>query len=168
MLSASDREFLAKVARAALANPFGEEREQVDRQLAGHGEPDEIVARVLTRVEKKLATCLDAAGRIPERTPAADAELLSHAVFFDAFHRHFGAMDAHITAQLAAGVTPIHAGFAPPLFNLCSCAALPEIDANVWSVSCFRWREDTFSSRAVCSDKALRCGVFVRHFGTPS
>lgn len=118
MLSVSDRDFFAKVARASLANPFGDEREQVDRQLAGHAEPEEILARVLTRVEKRLATCLDSHGRIPERTSARDADLLSHAIVFDAFHRYFGAMDAHITAQLAAGVAPIRAGFAPPLYQL--------------------------------------------------
>jgi hypothetical protein len=57
MLSPADRDFFALVNEAAFANPFGEERERIDRRLARapkEANRDEVVDRLLALVKARL------------------------------------------------------------------------------------------------------------------
>ncbi len=118
-LSTDDRELFHLVSRAAFANPFGDERDRVDRELAGRGGREEdILERAVTRVRRRLETL---GGGEPLRFDAyrdRDAELVQHAIVFDVFHRWFGGMDAHIAAQRQAGRAPARAAFAPPMLAM--------------------------------------------------
>ena len=118
-LSTEDRELFHLVSRAAFANPFGDERDRVDRELAGRGGREEdILDRAVARVRRRLETL---GGGQPLRFDAyrdRDAELVQHAIVFDVFHRWFGGMDAHIAAQRQAGRAPARAAFAPPMLAM--------------------------------------------------
>ncbi|MBX7193855.1 MAG: sigma 54-interacting transcriptional regulator [Sandaracinaceae bacterium] len=118
-LSSDDRELFHLVSRAAFANPFGDERDRVDRELAGRGGRDEdILDRAVTRVRRRLEAL---GGGGPVRFDAfrdRDVQLVQHAIVFDVFHRYFGGMDAHIAAQQQAGKAPVRAAFAPPMLAM--------------------------------------------------
>jgi hypothetical protein len=118
-LSADDRALFHLVSRAAFANPFGDERDHVDRELAGRGGREEdILERAVARVRRRLDAL---GGGQPVRFDAfreRDAELVQHAIVFDVFHRWFGGMDAHIAAQRQAGRSPVRATFAPPMLAM--------------------------------------------------
>jgi DNA-binding NtrC family response regulator len=118
-LSHEDRELFHLVSRAAFANPFGDERDRVDRELAGRGGREEdILDRAVARVRRRLETL---GGGEPLRFDTyrdRDAELVQHAIVFDVFHRWFGGMDAHIAAQRQAGRAPARAAFAPPMLAM--------------------------------------------------
>jgi DNA-binding NtrC family response regulator len=118
-LSAEDRAFFQLVSRAAFANPFGEERDRVDRTISGRGGTDEeILERVIVRVRSRLES-LEGGGVLRfSAFQAGDDQLVQHAIVFDVFHRFFGGMDAHISAQRSAGKQPIRAAFAPTMLAM--------------------------------------------------
>jgi len=118
-LSPEDRELFHLVSRAAFANPFGDERDRVDRELAGRGSrEDEVLDRAIARVRRRLETLGHGEPLRFDTFRDRDAELVQHAIVFDVFHRHFGGMDAHIGAQRDAGKTPVRAAFAPAMLAL--------------------------------------------------
>ena len=56
-LSPSDREFFQLVARAAFSNPFGEERDRVDHEIAGvegRGGRAQLLAKVRSKVRERV------------------------------------------------------------------------------------------------------------------
>lgn len=119
-LSPKQRTFFKEVARAAFANPFSEERGQVDRTLAGsqesapeHGRVDrmmEAVAREVAALERDDLADL-------RRYEGETREYMRIALLFDVFHRHISALDRHIEEQLRAGDDPAPAPFATILQN---------------------------------------------------
>lgn len=116
-LTSEDRDLFRLVSRAAFANPFGEERDGVDRALAGRGaRDDDILERVVRRVRGRLDVLGTDDGPVRfDAFRSDDATLVQHAIVFEVFHRFFGAMDAHITAQRQAGKTVVRAAFGPPM-----------------------------------------------------
>jgi DNA-binding NtrC family response regulator len=106
MLSPADREFYVLVSEAAFANPFGEERDRIDRNVArapkGAGRT-EVLDRLLVRVRSRLRE-LTASDR--RRLPEAERALVEQALLFDIFHRYMDVFDALIQEQLAKGVRP--------------------------------------------------------------
>ncbi len=100
-LSTRDREFFRLVSRAAFSNPFGRERDDLDRELAElPGGSSDLIERVTVRVATRL-NALEQRGRIDlcEYGPG-DALLLEHAVLFHAFHEFTPQIDALIHQQL--------------------------------------------------------------------
>ncbi|MBN1419339.1 MAG: sigma-54-dependent Fis family transcriptional regulator [Planctomycetes bacterium] len=114
-LTADDRAFLSLVTRAVFANPFGQERADLDARIAGSGRaggermPSEEVMRAvrqrLERLEKTGAADIRAHGD-------ADGELLAHAHLFDVYHQHKDALDRLLLAQSEAGDEPRPVPFA--------------------------------------------------------
>ncbi|MBN8613154.1 MAG: sigma-54-dependent Fis family transcriptional regulator [Deltaproteobacteria bacterium] len=118
-LSADDRELFHLVSRAAFANPFGDERDRVDRELAGRGGREEdILDRAVARVRRRLETLGGGETVRFDALRDRDAELVQHAIVFDVFHRWFGGMDAHIATQRAHGKAPVRAAFGPPMLAM--------------------------------------------------
>jgi DNA-binding NtrC family response regulator len=111
MLSSADRDFYARVSEASFANPFGEERERIDRSLARAprtaGRP-EVVDRMLALVRARLRE-LGAAER--RRLPDEDRVLVDQAILFDLFHRYGGGFDALVQEQVARGARPAAVAF---------------------------------------------------------
>jgi transcriptional regulator with AAA-type ATPase domain len=120
-LSAADREFFTMIARASFANPFGSEREDLDRRIAGIDVPldrNELYARAVERAETALRR-LAVDGRVDlTRYRSEDREVLRTVCLFDIYHRHREAFDASIQQQIAAGDTPCQIPFAPEIFSL--------------------------------------------------
>lgn len=120
-LSTSDRDFLTLVARAAFANPFGEEREQLDGAIAGvRPEHPEVLARATRRVAERLERlCIE--GRLPlSAYGEEDRELLFAGVMFDAFHAFAAPFDRFIARESAPGSEPQRVDFARDLVKYLS------------------------------------------------
>lgn len=115
-LSASDREFFSWVSQAAFANPFGLERDELDRRIAGGDpEPEELLPRLIAKVEDRLGD-LDEEQHLDVRDyDAEDRRLLEHTGWFHVFHYYADAFDEHIEDQLEAGTTPLRVTFADVL-----------------------------------------------------
>jgi transcriptional regulator with AAA-type ATPase domain len=103
MLSPADRDFYALVSEAAFANPFGEERDRIDRNVARAprgADRTEVLDRLLVRVRGRLRELSASEKR---RLPEPDRTLVEQAVLFDLFHRYMEAFDALIQEQVARG-----------------------------------------------------------------
>lgn len=113
LLDQGDRELFALVSRASFLNPFSAERDEVDQRIAETevGDP-ELLARLLERVESRLAAIERAGDLAPELFAPDDGQKLEHAVLFETFHRYVDRLDALIEAQLEAGATPVAVPFA--------------------------------------------------------
>jgi len=101
-LSSGDQQFFALVSRAAFANPFGHERDELDRRIAGGDvSAERLLAALLERLTERVAA-LDADG-VASITDFVDQdrELMEHAIWFLLFHRYADELDAHIDLQLA-------------------------------------------------------------------
>ena len=92
---AYERELLQQVSRAVFANPFGDERWELDGVL-GQTAPDadDVLERAVARarqLRERLGSAADYEGET--------AELLRHALLFDAFHRFADEFDGLIGQQ---------------------------------------------------------------------
>lgn len=118
-LSAHERDFFRLVERAALANPFTEERLRVNKQLSGLSDEFSEVEQneVGVKTVRKRFKCLEEAGRDNfNHYVAQDQRLLKNATMFDFFHCFIEPFDRHILQQLEAGAKPIKVNFAPEAF----------------------------------------------------
>lgn len=103
-LSASQRETLQRFSRATFANPFGDERWQLDAEIAGKPPTTpNIVEHVVAKLHGTLAG-LDS--RHLDDYEGDDVELLEHVLLFEAFHRFAPPFDAFIRKQ-AQSDTPL-------------------------------------------------------------
>lgn len=120
-LTEDDRRTLALISRAAFANPFGDEREELDRRIVGtetNGGRDELFDRTVARASETLRRLGSADLR---SYGAEDRAIVRHAFLFDIFHRYREPFDAFIRRQIAAGDKPCKAGFAREvLADLCT------------------------------------------------
>ncbi len=103
--------FFRGVGVAAFANPFGEQRVQIDAELAGLS-PDTPRAAV---VDALLVRVRDALAQSPQldvrRIGGADRRPLELTLLFDVFHRHAADFDDLIERQSKAGAEPVAAPF---------------------------------------------------------
>jgi DNA-binding NtrC family response regulator len=105
----ADRQFFQWVADAAFANPFSEERQELDLKIIGRQFKDEsergtfLMEAVTTRVEK-----LREAGRATLRFYAGpDRELMRHVFLFEAYHRCWDKLDQIILNQSQEDDRPV-------------------------------------------------------------
>jgi len=111
-LTAAELAFLTPVARAVVANPFGAERAELDRELDPGGPPAGRLQRIVAGVSRRLSE-LDRSGRgALARVPPEQREVLVYAELFDLYHAWSAAIDEHVAAQEAAGDEPCPAPFA--------------------------------------------------------
>jgi DNA-binding NtrC family response regulator len=118
-LTASERTFFELVSRATFANPFGAERDALDRRIAEvPGHDRDLIERLVARIATRLGALERRDALHLERHEGADRVLVEHALLFDAFHRFRSALDASIEKQLRAGRAPIKVEFAAELVRL--------------------------------------------------
>ena len=107
-LPAQDRELFQLVSRAAFVNPFGDERDALDVQIAQtEGDDPDLLERLVRRIEGRLSALEEKGDLTPDAFPHDDWRLLEHAVLFEAFHRFAERLDARIEEQLGAGDEPV-------------------------------------------------------------
>ncbi|AKF04713.1 sigma 54-interacting transcriptional regulator [Sandaracinus amylolyticus] len=103
-LAPRERDFLARVAAAIAANPFGEERLEIDRAVVG-ADADVPRAEVLGRMLAKLDARLEgiARGRPLDlrRFTGEDRDLVEAGLLFAVFHRIADALDERIRREIA-------------------------------------------------------------------
>lgn len=98
-LSGPDRELFTLVSRAAFENPFGEERDRLDQQIAESDRSGpELIQRLLERVTSQLRALVGDGEKIPDYEPV-DRELLEHGLLFVLFHRYAEGLDKLIDNQ---------------------------------------------------------------------
>ncbi len=122
-LNPVEREFFSMVARAAFLNPFGVERLELDRRIAGLAESvdgkeavDRSVGRVLAEVER-----LEREGRADLRLFSGEERRVLHTtLLFDVFHRFADHFDRLIVEQGVAGDRPCAVPFAADALGLLS------------------------------------------------
>ncbi len=106
------------MARAAFANPFGEERLELDRQIAGAGAADsrdDLVERVVAMVGERLARFAARREADLRLYSGEEREFLRIVFLFDVYHRFRKEFDAFILRQIEAGDTPCNIPFAGKL-----------------------------------------------------
>jgi hypothetical protein len=116
-LSESDRRFFGLVARAAYANPFGNERATLDGEIADtHADDPKVMARLLARLTERL-NALRTEGRADQtKYSEEDRERLRAAVLFQEFHRFLPDIDQHILGE-ERSQGPQRVPYAAPLFR---------------------------------------------------
>lgn len=96
-LSSSQREMLQRFSRATFANPFGDERWELDGAIAGKSpSTSNIVEHVVAKLESTLASL---ESRNLQDYEGEDVELVEHALLFEAFHRFAPPFDVFIRQQ---------------------------------------------------------------------
>lgn len=116
-ISTEELEFFDRVAHAAFANPFTEERHGYDLEIAGL-QPSTPRPEVIDAMIEALRQRLD--GLRPIRLDDYESrarEVVEHALLFELFHAYSNAFDAHIAAQLEHPGGPIPVEFAGELFD---------------------------------------------------
>jgi DNA-binding NtrC family response regulator len=114
-LRPADRQFLGLVASAAFANPFSDERAEIDHRIAEAPGPlssDERIRRLTPRLAERLRK-LEAEGRADVSAyDGEDREIVETAFLFETYHAHIGELDRLIGEQIEAGDEPCAVPFA--------------------------------------------------------
>jgi len=118
-LTGDERGFFALINRAVFANPFSQEREGLDRQIAGLSSvasPGKALAQSVVRIADRMDR-LEKEGRARIDLYAGDDRLLMENVFlYDFFHRFLDRFDRLIIDQIEAGAEPLPVPFAGEAF----------------------------------------------------
>ncbi|MDD4872036.1 MAG: sigma 54-interacting transcriptional regulator [Kiritimatiellae bacterium] len=135
---AEQREFLTLVTRAAFANPFSEERTQLDLKIAGlsdkngTGNPlDTVLARVHNFLEKIRPEKKGSRGISSE-----DQRIIRYAHLFDIFHSFADKFDELIQTQIKAGEVSCPAAFAKDTLDTLCNRGFTQMDA-MWYFAMF-------------------------------
>ena len=107
ILPPAELEFFQWVAGAAFANPFSEQRLELDRRIAGQFRNDDERAEFLRRSVSDRIAKLEAQGLADlRRYRGEEREMMRDVFLFEVFHHFYQLLDAHIGAQEKAGDTP--------------------------------------------------------------
>src|SRR5438128_2849575 len=125
-----DREFLQWVSSAAFANPFSEERYELDLKIAGQFKNEAERAEFLTRAVSDRVQKLENQGHATLRSYAGqERELMRNVFLFEVFHRFYDKLDQLIGDQINAGDAPVRAGFAADALALLTRRGFPPEEA---------------------------------------
>ena len=113
-LSAEDHAFFTLVSHASFANPFSEQRTELDIQMAGtdlNGMSG--IDRAIDRVRGRIRTLeREHRARLDAYATEEDRRLFGAAALFDLFHDYLESLDRLILDQQASGDTPCPVPFA--------------------------------------------------------
>ena len=105
-LEAADREFLAKVSDAAFANPFGEDRQRLNRSISGVATDEDAgegTAQALDKVRAFFRRLDNPKTAVAGDFSASDWSLVRQGLLFVLFHDCLERMDALIEKQVQTG-----------------------------------------------------------------
>ena len=112
-LEPGQREFCQRIAAAAFANPFSEQRHELDLQIAGdfHDEP-ERVARLQQSVGELVQNLVREGKAHLDGYRGEERRVMEIVFLFEIFHRFYRHFDDLIISQVKAGDRPLNVGFA--------------------------------------------------------
>src|SRR5258706_13497799 len=101
-LDLPDGEFWRMISEATFANPFSDQRYDLDRQIAGYFEGERQRAELLKNAVCDRVERLERSGRANLRHfRGPEREVMRNGFLFEVFHRFYGEFDALITQQIA-------------------------------------------------------------------
>lgn len=114
-LTQAQRDFLSLVTRAAACNPFSDEYDELQRQIAGCDASVPLPERVKLTVERwneELHKLHDAGMTNFKDADGEDREILRYACLYEIYHRFFPSFDELIGRQIEAGERSVPVAFA--------------------------------------------------------
>lgn len=101
------------MAGAAFANPFSQQRLELDRKIAGQFRNEDERAAFLQRSVSDRVAKLESQGFADlRRFGGEERELMRDVFLFEVYHHFYELLDAHIDAQVKSGDTPAAVTFA--------------------------------------------------------
>ncbi len=129
-LSPSERERFTLIARAAYANPFGSERDDLDARIIGESAPTDVSLRRVLAAVSGIVTKLAEEGRARlDAFEGEDRALMEKVFLFDAFHLFMEEFDSHIVEQERSGGDPLPVPFASDALTLLAARDFTETSA---------------------------------------
>ena len=125
-------EFFKMVASAAFANPFSEERVEIDRKIIGapeHANWEEMLKPLFQCLEQNITALDDASKLIAAREIDPDARAVAVSVLFYLFTEYQFRFDGLIEAQIAAGDESVEAPFACDCLEKLRAFGFPKAEA---------------------------------------
>ena len=118
------------ISEATFANPFSDQRHELDVRIAGNFEGERQRAELLKKVVCDRVQLLEDQGRSSLRHySGAEREMMRNGFLFEVFHRFYDAFDQLITDQARAGDTPCPVPFATEALALLSKRGFNSADA---------------------------------------
>lgn len=120
-LTAAQRDFLVLVTRAASCNPFSDEFEEMQFEIAGCTATVPAAQRIKLTAERwnEQLHKLQAAGMTGfKQAEGEDREILRYACLYEIYHRYLGAFDELIAKQIEDGDRSIPVPFAGKALTL--------------------------------------------------
>ena len=142
-LSPEDREFFVLVKEAIFANPFSDERIEIDLKITGLSpgvERRERVYKTLETVNKRLQKFSDEGRASLKYFEGNDRELMEYSFLFDFFHQFLKRFDQLILDQIEAGDTPLKVDFAPEALAFLRERGFSAGDARRYFALCYQLR----------------------------
>ena len=106
-MNGAQRTFFTKIKKAITSNPFGKERQLVDRELAGVSDTRAASDDMLEAVLSRLSLTLDEVKRKQRSGKVAldsdDLQLFKYGILFDLFHSFRPEFNALINDQISRG-----------------------------------------------------------------
>jgi transcriptional regulator with AAA-type ATPase domain len=109
-----DQDFFENVSRAAFANPFGETRDNLDRNIGGAGVDSsgtEIIQAVVDRVARVIEEMRRKSIADLQGFDGSRKEIIRRVFLFHVFHRYTNQFDELIQVQLKNGDAPCRVYF---------------------------------------------------------
>jgi hypothetical protein len=120
-LNAEQREFFSIVSQAVLANPFSDERMEMDLKIAGMfpGVPlNQLVKAAVGEVRRRIEQFESSGMCEINRFSGKDRQILTSACLFDIFYIFVGQFDSLIQGQITAGEKSLKTAFANDVFSI--------------------------------------------------
>lgn len=113
-LTTEERDFFSLVSRAAFANPFSDERDEIDVQISGiyaSGSKDERIQKVLQEVSRRIRRLEDDGIADITCYSGDDRNMIEKVFLFELFYLFKDRFDQLIAGQIQAGDSPLKIQF---------------------------------------------------------
>jgi two-component system, NtrC family, response regulator HydG len=166
ILEAEDRRFFQLVNETAFSNPFSDERDELDKRLAGWTgvSKEKLLQTAIVSIHERVGS-LERAGRLNLALYGeGDRKCLALGVLFEQFHRYLGAFDELIQQQLREGNEPCAVPFSGELLTRLRELGFKTQEARHYFAFFYQLRRAFFFIDQLvgqsCSMRTLRCALW--------
>lgn len=142
-LTTEERTFFSRVNQAVLANPFSDERTDIDRTIAGlfpESSREEALLETIREIDHRI-TLIDQSGRGNIAFfSGTDREILKITYLFVVFHRFLERFDILIADQLKAGKISVPVPFADEMMTYLKVHGFDHQDILHYIALCYQMR----------------------------